>query len=185
MLTRIWIDQLTKNQISRGYAILQRISTDLERIQELETPPVATTTRATRSNKSGIAAASRTDQASSRSPGKKNAAAIAKLKDAIKDHSSEFYTLFPHDFAPYEPPAILDLERVKQKIRLLEVLTGVEVSQTLERERVKAGGDGGEDTIMAQYKLLNAELESLPETQEEYKLIERYDPEPSNSRYGC
>lgn len=162
---------------------MQQISDVLEQIDELEnpTPPPAAaapaTTRTTRSNKSGKAAASTSGKRPAASRAKtKNATEIRRLNNEIKDHSSAFYTLIPHDFGRSLPPAIDTMDHLKQKISLLEVLSDVEISQNLEKEQAKAEKEGGNipiNPIDAQYYMLKVDMEPLPETEEDFQIIKR------------
>ena len=56
---------------------------------------------------------------------------------AIKEFSGEFYTRIPHYFGMTTPPAIKTMDKVKDKIKLLEVLSDVKLGLDLMKEREK------------------------------------------------
>ncbi|GMF56713.1 unnamed protein product [Phytophthora fragariaefolia] len=164
--------KLSKAQISQGYALLQQLSAALQEIEELkkvvlikaEEPPKRTGTRqSTRVKRTA----------------NPNAAQIRRLKNGLKTLSSDFYTLIPHDFGRNLPPPIDSMDEVKLKIDLLEVLANIEISQKLQAEKKKNAKKKLDadrpklNSLDAQYNLLNVKMESLPESTEEYKVIER------------
>lgn len=109
-----------------------------------------------------------------------NAGQIRRLKNSLKTLSSDFYTLIPHDFGRNLPPPIDSMDELKLKIDLLEVLANIEISQKLQAEKKrnakkKSGIDEPKlNSLDAQYNLLNVKMEPLPESTDEYKIIERY-----------
>jgi poly [ADP-ribose] polymerase len=103
-----------------------------------------------------------------------NASKIRKLKNDLKSLTSEFYTLIPHDFGRSLPPVIDTMAEVKLKIDLLEVFADLEISQKLQQEKKKNQADGAAiNSLDAQYNIINVKMEPLPESEEEYKIIER------------
>ncbi|KAF1323593.1 Poly polymerase catalytic domain containing protein, partial [Globisporangium splendens] len=102
-----------------------------------------------------------------------NASKIRKLKNNLKSLTSEFYTLIPHDFGRSLPPVIDTMAEVKLKIDLLEVFADLEISQKLQQEKKKSQADGmAINSLDAQYNMINVKMEPLPESEEEYKIIE-------------
>jgi hypothetical protein len=68
------------------------------------------------------------------------------------------------------------MDEVKLKIDLLEVLANIEISQKLQAEKKKnAKKKAGPklNSLDAQYNLLNVKMEPLPESTDEFKIIER------------
>lgn len=167
--------RLSKVQISRGYSLLQELSSTLQEIAELSKqdedvkqeskgPPTATR-RSTRTRRS----------TASKSP--QTASKIRKLKASLKTLSSEFYTLIPHDFGRSLPPPVDSMDEVKRKIDLLEVLSNVEISQQLQQEKKRnnrAAESERVNPLDAQFKLLNVAMEPLAVATDEYRVIERY-----------
>lgn len=167
------LGRLSKAQISQGYSLLQKLSNALTEIDELQkqdargsdesatTTAKAATRRSTRPKRTFTA----------------NASKIRKLKTELKQLSSEFYTLIPHDFGRSLPPAIDTMAEVKLKIDLLEVLADVEISQKLQREKRKRQHDSSATKINpldAQYNMLNVHMEPLAASEEEFQIIDRY-----------
>lgn len=170
-LKRLPLGKLSKAQISQGYTLLQQLSESLKEIEELnasvkdtkQTPPVKST---------GTRRSTRVKRTAN-----PNAAQIRRLKSSLKSLSSDFYTLIPHDFGRNLPPPIDSLDEVKLKIDLLEVLANIEISQKLQAEKKKnAKKNVGAklNSLDAQYNLLNVKMEPLPESTEEFKIIEKY-----------
>ena len=54
---------------------------------------------------------------------------------AIKEASGQFYTRIPHFFGMSTPPAIRTMDKVKEKINLLEVLSDVKLGLELMKKR--------------------------------------------------
>lgn len=166
--------RLSKAQISQGYSLLQKLSNALTEIDELQKQDArgsdeSTTTTTSKAATRRSARPKRTSTA--------NASKIRKLKTELKQLSSEFYTLIPHDFGRSLPPAIDTMAEVKLKIDLLEVLVDVEISQKLQREKRKSQRDESAmkvNPLDAQYKVLNVQMEPLAASEEEFQIIDRY-----------
>jgi hypothetical protein len=169
------IGRLSKVQISRGYSLLQELSSTLQEIADLSKQdednkqesngPSTATRRSTRTRRS----------TASKSP--QTASKIRKLKASLKTLSSEFYTLIPHDFGRSLPPPVDSMDEVKRKIDLLEVLSNVEISQQLQQEKKRnnrAADSERVNPLDAQFKLLNVAMEPLAVATDEYRVIERY-----------
>lgn len=175
--------RLSKAQISQGYSLLQQLSDALTEIDELQKmdsqaadnngAPAAkpATRRSTRPKRAATA----------------NASKIRKLKTELKSLTSEFYTLIPHDFGRSLPPVIDTMTEVKSKIDLLEVLADIEISQKLQQEKKKSSADAALNSLDAQYNMLDVRMEPLPESTEEFKIIERCDAQvrASSSAWQC
>ncbi|KAL3660772.1 hypothetical protein V7S43_014175 [Phytophthora oleae] len=170
-LKRLPLGKLSKAQISQGYALLQQLSESLKEIEELNAT-VAKTKEAPPTKRTAARRSTRVKQTAN-----PNAAQIRRLKSSLKSLSSEFYTLIPHDFGRNLPPPIDSLDDVKLKIDLLEVLANIEISQKLQAEKKKnAKKNVGAklNSLDAQYNLLNVKMDPLPESTEEFKVIEKY-----------
>ncbi|POM77569.1 Poly-ADP-ribose [Phytophthora palmivora] len=170
-LKRLPLGKLSKAQISQGYELLQQLSETLKEIEELS-KDVANTPNAPKAKPPGTRRSSRVKRTVN-----PNAAQIRRLKSYLKTFSSDFYTLIPHDFGRNLPPPIDSLDEVKLKIDLLEVLANIEISQKLQAEKKKnAKNNSGTklNSLDAQYNMLNVKMEPLPDSTDEFKIIERY-----------
>ncbi|ETI37201.1 hypothetical protein F441_16612 [Phytophthora nicotianae CJ01A1] len=169
-LKRLPLGKLSKTQISQGYALLQQLSEAIKEIEELN--KVGSNAQEAPTRRSGTRRSTRVKRVA-----KPNAAQIRRLKTSLKTLSSEFYTLIPHDFGRNLPPPIDSLDEVKLKIDLLEVLANIEISQKLQAEKKKnAKKNAGAklNSLDAQFNMLNVKMEPLPDSTEEFKVIERY-----------
>lgn len=173
------IGRLSKAQISQGYSLLDKLSNTLTEISELQKQDAqgsgADQAAAEGSAKAAAPPATRRSSRPKR-VSTANASKIRKLKTELKDLTSEFYTLIPHDFGRSLPPVIDTMAEVKLKIELLEVLADVEISQKLQQEKRKAEKERGTATINpldAQYQMLNVKMDPLPASEDEFKIIER------------
>jgi poly [ADP-ribose] polymerase len=150
--------------------LLQQLSAALKEIGELNTV-VADSKETTAPKRPGTRRSTRVKRTAS-----PNTAQIRRLKNNLKALSSDFYTLIPHDFGRNLPPPIDSMDEVKLKIDLLEVLANIEISQKLQAEKKKnAKKKAGPklNSLDAQYNLLNVKMEPLPESTDEFKIIER------------
>lgn len=167
------LGRLSKAQISQGYSLLQKLSNALTKIDELQKQDArGSDESATTTTKAATRRSARPKRTSTA-----NASKIRKLKTELKQLSSEFYTLIPHDFGRSLPPAIDTMAEVKLKIDLLEVLADVEISQKLQREKRKSQHDSSATKINpldAQYNMLNVHMEPLVASEEEFQIIDRY-----------
>lgn len=167
------LGRLSKAQISQGYSLLQKLSNALTEIDELQKQDARGTDESARAtNKAATRRSARPKRTSTA-----NASKIRKLKTELKQLSSEFYTLIPHDFGRSLPPAIDTMAEVKLKIDLLEVLSDVEISQKLQREKRKSQQDSNGTKVNpldAQYNMLDVQMEPLAASEEEFQIIDRY-----------
>lgn len=96
----------------------------------------------------------------------------------LKELSSKFYTVIPHDFGRKIPPVIGDEETLRSKMDMLLVLGDIEIAQELQKEKDKKmeaeKGDMLPNPLDVEYGLLNCELEYLDKKSPEYKVIETY-----------
>ncbi|KAG3116090.1 hypothetical protein PI124_g5556 [Phytophthora idaei] len=170
-LKRLPLGKLSKAQISQGYALLQQLSEALKEIEELN-KVIASTQEEPPAKRTAPRRSTRVKRVA-----KPNAAQIRRLKTSLKTLSSDFYTLIPHDFGRNLPPPIDSLDEVKLKIDLLEVLANIEISQKLQAEKkrnAKKNAGAKLNSLDAQYNMLNVKMEPLPESTEEFKIIEKY-----------
>lgn len=167
--------KLSKAQISQGYTILQQISSTIEEIAERSPTPdpapsssTATATKRGRGRKNNTTSQARAA----------NVRAVTELQRSLRTLSSDFYTLIPHDFGRSLPPAIESMESVKEKLDLLEMLSNVEISQGLEAvEKAKKENMEAEDRaphpLDTRYEAIQANMEPVDPSGDEFKLIER------------
>ncbi|KAG6972347.1 hypothetical protein JG687_00001498 [Phytophthora cactorum] len=170
-LKRLPLGKLSKAQISQGYALLQQLSEALKEIEELN-KVIASTQEEPPAKRTAPRRSTRVKRVA-----KPNAAQIRRLKTSLKTLSSDFYTLIPHDFGRNLPPPIDSLDEVKLKIDLLEVLANIEISQKLQAEKkrnAKKNAGAKLNSLDAQYNMLNVKMEPLPESTEEFNIIEKY-----------
>jgi poly [ADP-ribose] polymerase len=85
------------------------------------------------------------------------------------DESSMFFTLIPHDFGFALPPTIRDMEHLKRKMDLLEMLADLEVASKLLSEGKKVG----KNPLDASYEALKCELKPLDHASSEFQRIQR------------
>ncbi|DAZ98404.1 TPA: hypothetical protein N0F65_000118 [Lagenidium giganteum] len=167
-LERLPLGKLSKKQISRGYALLDDMSATVKEIADLAKAQASESDQP--AAPAPVKGARRSGRAK-RAPAK-TATAIRKAKDHLKELSSQFYTLIPHDFGRNLPPLIESMADIRLKIDLLQVLADIEISQTLRKERKKVKSDL--NPMDVQYEMLNIKLEPLLENEEEFKTIQRY-----------
>ncbi|XP_050310535.1 poly [ADP-ribose] polymerase [Anthonomus grandis grandis] len=82
--------------------------------------------------------------------------------------TNRFYTLIPHSFGVDEVPLLNDKEVIKQKLDMLDSLLEMEVAYNL------MSSSGGDHTVDAYYKQLNAEIDIMHRESEEFKIIHEY-----------
>lgn len=82
----------------------------------------------------------------------------------LMDLSSTFYTLIPHDFGMKRPPVIETYDRLKEKVDMVEALSGIESANSLLKEK----------DCTKQYEALRCEIEPIKMSSQEWKLIESY-----------
>ncbi|XP_064605124.1 protein mono-ADP-ribosyltransferase PARP3-like isoform X2 [Liolophura sinensis] len=92
--------------------------------------------------------------------------------------SSKFYTLIPHAFGRTVPPAIKDLETVRQKMDMLLVLGDIELTLSLQKDQDKQSaaktGDEAPHPLDSQYNLLKCGLEHVKPQAKDYQVINNY-----------
>ncbi|TYZ66034.1 hypothetical protein PybrP1_011330 [[Pythium] brassicae (nom. inval.)] len=175
-LKRLPLGRLSKAQISQGYSLLQQLSNTLTEIAELQKQDANGGQSTAVPTKAAAGAGTRRSTRPKRAS-TTNASKIRTLKSELKDLTSDFFTLIPHDFGRALPPVIDSMAEVKLKIDLLEVLADVEISLKLQQEKRKAArasGAGAINPLDAQYQMLNVKMEPLAESANEFKIIERY-----------
>lgn len=107
----------------------------------------------------------------------------------LKELSSKFYTVIPHDFGRKIPPVIGDLEVLRSKMDMLLVLGDIEIAQSLQKEKDKKmeaeKGDLLPNPLDVNYDLLNCELEYLDKKSPEFKVIETYTKNTKSTSPWC
>jgi len=111
--------------------------------------------------------------------GYESLATIAKLLEegaqpnssALKELSGEFYTRIPHFFGMSTPPAIRTMDKVREKIKLLEVLSDVKLGLDLMKQR---RAEEKINPIDRYYNNLNCDLKTLAADSEDFSLVEQY-----------
>ncbi|XP_033221559.1 poly [ADP-ribose] polymerase [Belonocnema kinseyi] len=88
----------------------------------------------------------------------------------LVDASNRFYTLVPHDFGVSEPTIISTPEEIKAKTEMLESLLDMEIAYSL----LNVKTDSTANPIDAHYEQLNAEIDVMDKTSEEFKVLEQY-----------
>jgi predicted DNA-binding WGR domain protein len=88
----------------------------------------------------------------------------------LLSESSMFYTLVPHDFGMSKLPVIADLEHMKRKMDMLEMLSDLEVASKVLSEGKKAG----KHPLDASYEAMKCELLPVDAGSEEFQRICRY-----------
>ncbi|OQR89621.1 poly, ADP-ribose polymerase, partial [Thraustotheca clavata] len=162
-LKRMPLGKLSKQQINKGYDILDQISETLHAMsaitlekQEEEEPEEKVTTRRRSGRKKGLPSKAKQQ--------------LNKYRAQLKELSSEFYTLVPHDFGMNLPPLIDSLWEIKLKLDLLEVLFDVEITQKLIKEKKSVDVN----PVDAHYASFNTHMECVDPTSDEFKNIEEY-----------
>uniref|UniRef100_A0AAV2JNQ0 Poly [ADP-ribose] polymerase n=1 Tax=Knipowitschia caucasica TaxID=637954 RepID=A0AAV2JNQ0_KNICA len=106
-------------------------------------------------------------------------AALKKIEDCLKrkggsrdllEACNQFYTRIPHDFGLKTPPIIRTEEELKEKIKLLEALSDIQIAVKM----VQSSSGGDEHILDQQYKSLDCGLQPLEASAHEYQVIERY-----------
>ncbi|KAL3660773.1 hypothetical protein V7S43_014176 [Phytophthora oleae] len=166
-LKRFPLGKLSKPQISQGYEILQRLSAVLEELEEL------TKVFAAKTNKAG-SKSRRKAKAKAKAPAAATARGQSSLRADLKALSSEFYSLIPHDFGRSLPPVIGTMADLKLKLDLLEVLSNLEISQTLQKQEAEKPSGPAVHPLDAQYSILNTNMELLSKRAKEYEIIEKF-----------
>jgi poly [ADP-ribose] polymerase len=105
-------------------------------------------------------------------------AALKKIEDLIKrgkldkelvEANNEFYTRIPHDFGMRKPPMINTNVQLREKLKLLEVLSDIEVAvETLNQK------SDIENPIDRHYDQLNCTLKPIDHSDSMFKLINDY-----------
>jgi len=90
----------------------------------------------------------------------------------VKDASSEFYTRIPHCFGFRTPPPIMALEKVKEKIKLLEVLGDIKLGLDIMKDHQDL--DENLNPIDRYYRNLQCGLKALPHDDDSFSMVEQY-----------
>ncbi|CAH0477959.1 unnamed protein product [Peronospora belbahrii] len=168
-LKRFPLGKLSKAQISQGYSILQRLSDALDEIEELtKTPAVPAMAAKAGSN------SRRRGKAKAKGPNAATRRSLSSLKTDLKELSSEFYSLIPHDFGRSLPPVIATMTDLKLKLELLEVLSNLEISQMLQKQDAERPMGLAIHPLDTHYNMLNTNMKPLSKREKEFKIIEKF-----------
>uniref|UniRef100_K3W589 Poly [ADP-ribose] polymerase n=1 Tax=Globisporangium ultimum (strain ATCC 200006 / CBS 805.95 / DAOM BR144) TaxID=431595 RepID=K3W589_GLOUD len=147
--------------ISQSYTLLQQLSDVITELEKLQQRPHITRSCTSR---------------------------CQTLQTELKTLSSQFFSLFPHDFGfQSHSPVISTIELVEAYKFSLELLAGVDAPQQLQKEEVgqnPAGGPTRIHPLELQYWILNTEMEPLDVSDKEYQLIQRY-VDSTTTWLGC
>jgi poly [ADP-ribose] polymerase len=87
----------------------------------------------------------------------------------LQDNSNQFYTTIPHYFGESKPPVIANLQMIKAKFDLLNILGDIETAVAMMKKNSKAL-----DPLYAKYSSLDADLELVDQSSKEFKDINEY-----------
>lgn len=90
----------------------------------------------------------------------------------LKELSSRFYTIIPHDFGRMVPPAIASAEMVKDKYDLLNMLNDIQIAVAMDEAASAVKTE--ENPLDKQFKELHCGLTFVDPSSAEYAMIERY-----------
>lgn len=181
-LKELPLGRLSKTQISQGYELLNQISTTISEMEELqgedeEVTRSAKTKKAQTKKKRSVAQARRLDE----------------LKQRLKQLSSLFYSLIPHDFGRSLPPTITSMAMIKEKMDLLSVLEDIELTQQLQQEKTRTLKENQTKSnvprihpLDAQYEMLGIDMTPISQHDEAYRIIQQYVEKthaPTHSNY--
>ncbi|OQR93407.1 poly ADP-ribose polymerase [Achlya hypogyna] len=161
-LKRMPLGKLSKQQIAKGYGILDQISETLREIESLQgtneedVPDTERTARRRSGRKKALPSKVKTQ--------------VAKAKAQLKTLSSAFYTLVPHDFGMNLPPVIDSVWEIKLKLDLLEVLSDVEITQKM----IKDEHSVDINPVDAHFASLHTRMDAVGPGTPEFTHIEEY-----------
>ncbi|EQC32370.1 hypothetical protein SDRG_10116 [Saprolegnia diclina VS20] len=164
-LKRMPLGKLSKQQIDKGYAILDRISGALQDLASLEAEKPATDDEADEGARS-----TRRRSTRKKALPTKLRTQLTKCKAQLKSLSSEFYTLVPHDFGMHLPPVIDSIWELKLKLDLLEVLSDVEITQRMIKNKTAVDMN----PVDAHYASLHTAMDEVDPACDEFKHIQEY-----------
>jgi len=170
--------RISSAQIAQGYAILQQLPEVIEELADRSASPPQTLASRTRSG--GDGSQGRGVKAKAIARGRQalasNATAIRELKKQLKVLSSDFYSVIPHSFARSLPPMLNSIKAVKEKMDLLELLGNVETYRDLVEEMAKKAErlKCPPHPLDMRYQAIGATIEPLNESDDEFKMIQRY-----------
>ncbi|KAG0607487.1 hypothetical protein M758_8G032700 [Ceratodon purpureus] len=99
-------------------------------------------------------------------------ASSSKKKDQLKQLSSEFYTVIPHDFGfKHMLNFIIDTpQKLKEKLQMVEALGEIELATKILSNDIHMD----DDPAYTHYKRLNCDFEPLDTTSSEFELVKEY-----------
>jgi poly [ADP-ribose] polymerase len=109
----------------------------------------------------------------------KGYAALKKIESALKSGSgdlkqlsSDFYTLIPHNYGMKTPPVINSTNLLKEKLQMLETLTDIEIANKLESESEEK--QEPMHPTDARYRTLKTTIKTLDKKSDKFKVIEKF-----------
>ncbi len=90
----------------------------------------------------------------------------SKLSEAC----SQFYTRIPHAFGFKVPPLINSLDKIKEKLDLLDALSQIEIAMSI----IKSEAGGDQNPVDHQYSALKCDIKPLDKEDARFKLIDKY-----------
>ncbi|ETV75090.1 hypothetical protein, variant 2 [Aphanomyces astaci] len=166
-LKRMPLGKLSKAHLAKGYVILDFISDTLTTIADLNAASATKQVEGTSSTPRHRRRSSRVIKSTASSTTK---AQLAKCKAQLKDRTSEFYTLIPHNFGMSLPPVIDSVSELKLKLDLLQVLEDVEIThKMLQTER-----NSEVNPVDAHYSALGMTLTEVDASSAEFTRIQEY-----------
>lgn len=91
----------------------------------------------------------------------------------IKELSSQFYTILPHDFGSEAPPVISSATDLKEKMHEMQALTAIVAATSAHSSRMASMLDGVPRTV-AQYASLGVHAVPIPPSALEARVLARY-----------
>ena len=93
-----------------------------------------------------------------------------KDKERLEQACNEFYTKIPHDFGMKKPPVIETTDDIKEKMELLSALNEIQVAVKI----LDKGKEEDINVLDTYYKFLECSITPLPDSDSDYKIIEKY-----------
>ena len=105
---------------------------------------------------------------------RKSAKSMRKVhSNALRDLSSKYYTLIPHEFGFSVPPPINTEKMLNQEMKLIEALSEIEVASRL----LKGDQEKGREELHPcdkHYRLLKSDIQAVDKAGDEFKMLADY-----------
>ncbi|KAI3634006.1 hypothetical protein MIR68_007610 [Amoeboaphelidium protococcarum] len=102
-----------------------------------------------------------------------NVQSASPKKSVIQQCTNQFYTLIPHTFTG-RPPLLDNEQIIKTKLDLLDQLREIEVATKMMKVNASAQlQDSDKDPLDIQFELLNAKIQPMRKSSQEFKLIKQ------------